>query len=139
MISLIYVSKAVSSLNDDELAEILRVSRENNGAGRVTGMLLYKGGNFMQLLEGPQDEVLALFERIKDDPRHCDATILSIEEIHMRQFPEWEMAFCNLDTHSLKSARGFSEFQEDDFMAEIFRKMPIRAYIMLVTIKENIR
>jgi len=50
MISLIYVSTADHLLSNEELLEILHISRKNNEVGPVTGMLLYKGGNFMQVL-----------------------------------------------------------------------------------------
>jgi len=51
MLSLIYVSTSVKLLNDEELLDILKVSRENNSGKDITGLLLYKGGNFMQVLE----------------------------------------------------------------------------------------
>ncbi|MBK9207916.1 MAG: BLUF domain-containing protein [Anaerolineales bacterium] len=65
MISIIYVSTSVRLLSDDELMDILKVSRENNSVSDVTGLLLYKGGNFMQVLEGPEDVVNALYEKSK--------------------------------------------------------------------------
>jgi hypothetical protein len=43
----------------------LEQSRENNLRLDVTGMLLYKGGNFMQMLEGEKDAVLGLYEAKK--------------------------------------------------------------------------
>ena len=48
----VYVSSAVDLFSDEELLKLLDVSRKNNQALDVTGMLLYKGGNFMQFLEG---------------------------------------------------------------------------------------
>jgi hypothetical protein len=126
-------------MNAEELLDILKVSRENNVASDVTGLLLYKGGNFMQALEGPDDVVMALYETIKKDPRHKDVSIISQEQIQKRQFPAWEMAFTNLDNPEVKNEPGYSQFLHDEFTAEVYRKNPLRAYIMLLTFRDNLR
>jgi len=139
MLSLIYVSTSVEMMKDDELLDILKVSRENNQEGEVTGMLLYKGGNFMQVLEGPDDAVNAVFEKIKKDPRHKDVSVLSREQIQKRQFSSWEMAFQNLDNPAIKNEPGYSQFLQDEFTAEVYRENPLRAYIMLLNFRDNMR
>ena len=139
MLSLIYVSSSVREMDAEELLGILKVSRENNVAKDVTGLLLYKGGNFMQALEGPDDVVMALYEKIKNDPRHKDVSIISTEQIQKRQFPAWEMAFTNLDNPEIKNEPGYSQFLHDEFTAEVYRKNPLRAYIMLLTFRDNLR
>jgi hypothetical protein len=126
-------------MNAEELLDILKVSRENNVAKDVTGLLLYKGGNFMQALEGPDDVVMALYETIKKDPRHKDVSIISTEQIQKRQFPAWEMAFTNLDNPEVKNEPGYSQFLQDEFTAEVYRSNPLRAYIMLLTFRDNLR
>ena len=139
MLSLIYVSSSVREMDAEELLGILKVSRENNVAKDVTGLLLYKGGNFMQALEGPDDVVMALYEKIKNDPRHKDVSIISTEQIQKRQFPAWEMAFTNLDNPEIKNEPGYRQFLHDEFTAEVYRKNPLRAYIMLLTFRDNLR
>ncbi len=139
MLSLIYVSTSVKLLNDEELLDILKVSRENNSSRDVTGLLLYKGGNFMQVLEGPDEVVEAVFETIKADPRHKDVIVLSREQISNRQFPAWEMAFQNLDNPEVKNEPGYSQFLQDEFIADVYRENPLRAYIMLLTFRDNMR
>ncbi len=139
MLSLIYVSTSIELLNDEELLDILKVSRENNTSGDITGMLLYKGGNFMQVLEGPDDAVTGIYEKIKKDPRHKGVSIISREQIQTRQFPSWEMAFQNLDNPTVKNEPGYSQFLQDEFTADIYRENPLRAYIMLLTFRDNMR
>ena len=139
MLSLIYVSTSVKLLNDEELLDILKVSRENNSGKDITGLLLYKGGNFMQVLEGPDESVEALYKKIEADPRHKDLTILSREQISTRQFPAWQMAFQNLDNPDVKNEPGFSQFLQDEFVAEVYRNNPLQAYIMLLTFRDNMR
>ena len=139
MLSLIYVSTSINLLSDEELLDILKVSRDHNKALDITGLLLYKGGNFMQVLEGPDEVVNSLYEKIKIDPRHKDVTVISSEQISARQFPAWEMAFQNLDNPALKDEPGYSQFLQDEFTADIYRENPLRAYIMLLTFRDNMR
>jgi hypothetical protein len=56
--------------SEEELIQLLETSRQNNAKIGVTGMLLYKDGNFMQLIEGPEEAVRALHAKISIDPRH---------------------------------------------------------------------
>jgi len=139
MLSLVYVSTSVKPLNDEELLDILKISRENNSSKDVTGLLLYKGGNFMQVLEGPDEAVEALYEKIKADPRHKDVNVLSREQISARQFPTWEMAFQNLDNPEIKNEPGYSQFLQDEFSADVYRENPLQAYVMLLTFRDNMR
>jgi len=139
MLSLIYVSISVNLLNDEELLSILKVSRENNASKDVTGLLLYKGGNFMQVLEGPDEVVNDLYEKIKLDSRHKDVSLISREQISARQFSSWEMAFQNLDNPAVKNEPGYSQFLQDEFTANVYRENPLQAYIMLLTFRDNMR
>jgi hypothetical protein len=139
MLSLIYVSSSMKQLSDQELLDILKTSRENNLAHDITGLLLYKGGNFMQALEGADDAVRALYKKIEQDPRHKDVSIISSEQIQARQFSAWEMAFQNLDAENVRNEAGYSQFLHDEFTAEVYRKNPLRAYIMLLTFRDNVR
>ena len=139
MISLIYVSTAVRLLSKDELLDILRVSRRNNEAGPVTGLLLYKDGNFMQVLEGPEVEVMNIFSKIEKDPRHIDITVICTELIEERQFADWKMAFLNLDDETIQQEKAYSDFLSNDLTGDIYRKTPRLAYTMLLSFKKNIR
>lgn len=139
MISLIYVSSSVTLLNTQELFDILRNARANNQKLDITGMLLYKGGNFMQVLEGAEESVKKLYAAIEKDPRHKGMTMLSEEKITERQFSKWEMAFQNLDEIPTQNEAGYSQFLHDEFTADIYLKNPKRAYIMLLTFRDNLR
>ena len=93
----------------------------------------------MQVLEGSAEQVDKLLEIIKKDGRHKDVTVISREEIQKRQFPSWEMAFQNLDNPAIKNEPGYSQFLHDEFTDDIYRENPLRAYIMLLNFKENLR
>lgn len=59
-------------------------------------MLLYHEGSFLQVLEGEQSSVEALFARIGEDPRHCRVMVLLRRSIDAPQFAEWSMGFVDV-------------------------------------------
>jgi hypothetical protein len=97
MYRMVYVSSATELFSDTQLKSLLSKSRQSNTAHGITGMLLYKDGNFMQCLEGPKDLVLNLDAKIKSDPRHRGMLVLLKEENVEPQFNEWAMGFKKID------------------------------------------
>lgn len=91
--SLVYVSAAARPLNADDLKNILTTARENNASLNITGMLLYHDGNFIQVLEGEQETVNTIFEKISRDPRHTNIIRVVQEPIRERLFTGWSMGF----------------------------------------------
>jgi hypothetical protein len=73
--------------------EILSKSRVNNLRDEITGALLFNAGCFAQVLEGPLDRVEAAFERIQQDDRHGEVSLLAVDPISHRYFPNWAMGF----------------------------------------------
>lgn len=138
MINLVYVSSAVKLFSDEELLELLRRSRENNEKLRITGLLLYHDGNFMQLLEGPEEPVMALYKTIRNDPRHKDVTTLIVAPIEERHFADWAMGFQNVDK-MIQSEAGVSQFLNTPLTAESFMDRPTRALVLLNTFRDMIR
>lgn len=93
MFQLIYVSQATSSIQLDEIENILEASRANNQVEQVTGMLMYKDRLFLQILEGEKDHVFSVYNRVKDDSRHQGVQIIEELEVPKRQFDQWIMGF----------------------------------------------
>ena len=93
----------------------------------------------MQVIEGPEEAILRLYEKISRDPRHDGLLVLSQEAISERQFSDWSMGFQNLDNLSPQDLPGFTDFLEADFRDESFRANPSRAYLMLLNFKKNMR
>jgi len=73
--------------------EILAKSRHNNERDGITGALLFNGGCFAQVLEGPLKKVEAAFERIQQDERHGEVSLLALDPIEARAFPNWAMGY----------------------------------------------
>lgn len=78
---------------DGELEDILAKSRRNNRLVGVTGALMFSAGYFGQVLEGPQAAIEATFERIQQDARHGDVSLLAFAPVADRAFESWAMAY----------------------------------------------
>ena len=93
MLQIVYISTARRPFTEAELQSVLAVSRRNNQAADITGLLISGGRRFLQALEGPEEAVAAAFERIKADPRHFAVVSLSMKQIETREFGRWAMGF----------------------------------------------
>jgi len=111
LVCAVYVSSAHKLLGDHELLELLQVARKNNERRDITGMLLYRDGNFLQILEGPASAVDELLDKIKRDARHHGVILMSRRGVEERQFSEWQMAFRNM-SKSHTAEDGYSPFLE---------------------------
>jgi len=116
MFFLVYASSAAELFSQTELLELLAKARENNTRLGVSGMLLYKGGNFMQVLEGEEQTVRALYTKISHDQRHRGLLALLQGEQAERQFPDWSMGFHNLDGEEALAIPGYSDFLNTSLM-----------------------
>lgn len=108
-----YASSAVRVFTAEELTALLAVSRARNGAAGVTGMLVHKGGNFLQALEGPEHAVRATMARIARDPRHRSVIMLHEGFHEERLFGEWSMAFEEVPWLDPSTYPGMSRFLTD--------------------------
>ena len=97
LVRLMYASRALDSVDQDELIAILKKSKANNPGIGVTGVLCFSGGIFLQVLEGGRSAVSRLYNRIAADPRHREVVLLSYEEIGERRFAGWSMGQVNLN------------------------------------------
>ena len=76
-----------------EIRSILAKSQENNARVGVTGALMFNAGCFAQVLEGPREHVEAVFERIQQDERHGEVSLLAFDPAAARAFETWSMGF----------------------------------------------
>ncbi len=134
---LIYVSIAEKPFTSAELLDLLEHARRNNEKAHVTGMLLYKEGNFMQVLEGEERVVKALAAKISRDPRHSKMITMLEGPLPQREFPEWSMGFADLDAVEASATPGYSEFMNTALTVEAFAGRPTRAQRLLAAFKRS--
>lgn len=102
---IVYVSSSSGLLTDDELARLLTLSQRNNRAQGITGVLLYLNGCIIQVLEGPQERVKALYAVITRDPQHSQVTKLFSGPIAHRSFADWSMGYKTMSVRELDHLR----------------------------------
>ncbi|WP_343590695.1 BLUF domain-containing protein [Paracidovorax wautersii] len=94
------------------IAGIAGHARRQNLRRGITGLLVFDGQRFGQQLEGPEDEVRALLQRIRDDPRHLYVEVLHHGPIPLRRFRNFSLAFSTLEDAAalerLQSLRGLA-------------------------------
>jgi phosphatidylserine/phosphatidylglycerophosphate/cardiolipin synthase-like enzyme len=127
----VYTSTATRNLTDDDLAELLRQCVRNNDRTGLTGLLLHRDGRFMQVLEGPDDAVQAVFAAIAADERHTDVRLLLDEQIPARQFPGWSMGFRAVDDATVRELHGYDDFLDKPASAAARPDAPSRARWLL--------
>lgn len=136
---LVYVSSAGRLFTTKELLAILGKFKRNNDLLGITGMLLYKDGNFIQALEGEEQNVRNLFAKVSRDPRHRGVMTLAEGFRAERQFSGWSMAFRNLDEPEARTTPGYSEFLNTALTSPEFTSEPDRCQRLLLAFKNNMR
>lgn len=91
MFRLVYFSTAKLDLKPQDLTDILDTATRINAERSITGVLLYNGLNFLQLLEGSRTDVETVFSRIMIDRRHSNIVTVLTEPASARLFPDWSM------------------------------------------------
>ena len=109
---LVYNSVAVPlDLPDIALEHILAGARRQNREAGVTGLLLFHGGDFVQLLEGTREAVGHIYhDIIVHDRRHRAVNLCWQQAVETRSFTGWSMGYTSpaaLDPAQTPHLEGF--------------------------------
>ena len=106
---IIYTSQATKELSKRNLLDLLHESRAFNKIDNITGVLLYKQGYFLQVLEGKTKVIDNLIERLIRDSRHKHFKIIQDNSIESRLFQNWRMGCADFDDPTLIFIPGISK------------------------------
>ena len=104
LVRLTYASTSASAQRgggtavDPEIGRILQACKTNNPKREIGGVLHYGHGYFLQVLEGPEEEVDALYQKISSDSRHQDVRTLDERQVEERRFPDWSMKYVPMES-----------------------------------------
>lgn len=122
MYRLLYLSHLASGRDFSVVAQILHVSRERNQQLGITGVLVFDGARFCQLIEGQRAHVVSLAQRIQADPRHTGYRVLfENEDGDARLQPRWRTGYCEPDDLDV--------FEDDD---ELTPALALQAFMRRV-------
>ncbi|HEX8624947.1 MAG TPA: BLUF domain-containing protein [Allosphingosinicella sp.] len=89
--TLTYTSRARLDLRDEDLEAIHQTARHLNALDGISGLLLFDGSRFLQIVEGAEDAIDSLVERLRMDPRHSAFEVRDERYVERRSFPDWSM------------------------------------------------
>ncbi|MCX5572525.1 diguanylate phosphodiesterase [Enterobacter sp. E-TC7] len=100
--TLIYRSQLKLSCQSSALRELVEHARIRNASLNITGVLLAKGTDVLQILEGSEESVVKLFHKIRNDKRHGGVVELMRDYGPRRRFENVGMLLFDLQTQSSK-------------------------------------
>lgn len=74
-----------------------------NALDGVTGLLIYNGRQFCQVIEGAESAIDDLIARLRRDPRHSEIVIEDERTIAEREFPGWSMQLAEVSIDYLEA------------------------------------
>ncbi|MGM0773878.1 MAG: BLUF domain-containing protein [Pseudomonadota bacterium] len=112
-----FAAKPVEKGVEPNVARILMASRRNNAKSEIVGGLYYGDNRFFQYLEGQEEAVRKLYDRIARDDRHRNVTTLLEEPIKARTFTNWSMKYVPLssDVNRFLDSHGMEAFNPLEF------------------------
>lgn len=113
LLQVLYISAARAPFDEDELMGLVHEARRDNARRGITGLLLYSGGHFIQLLEGEPDAVRDLSAKIKADTRHHEFQVILHRPADERLFPDWAMGVASNVDMSDEHRAELSTFIDD--------------------------
>lgn len=120
--TLLFVSDLAPGAPLDSVAGIARQARTNNAQTDITGLLVFDGELFAQLMEGPQAAVVSVAGLMRTDRRHRGMNILhSAPLMKPRRFPSWRLGYLLMDLQefgvtSLRGQQGPAALEAFYFM-----------------------
>lgn len=92
-----YISDSVEHKSIEKLKKLYLKAKKNNHELNITGVLIYKNKNFLQVLEGDVSSVNTTFEKIKFDKRHRNIFEVINTTTDVRIFQDYNFGFTIVD------------------------------------------
>jgi hypothetical protein len=99
----------------EEVYHLVAGARASNRRLSVSGTLIFSGTYFAQYLEGPEEKLSLLFQRICRDPRHGQIRVLLDSRRERREFPRRSLQFSG---PSMFVDRHIGQFFDEDLQGQ---------------------
>ena len=131
--SVTYTSLARLDLQTSDLEDLHRSARESNALEGITGLLVFNGTHFLQIIEGSETAIEELVERLRKDPRHTGFEVRDQRKVDARSFPDWSMELVRVNA-SYFEARDTLEDRLPDTVPEAIQARLFRMTELISTI-----
>jgi Sensors of blue-light using FAD len=101
---ILYISDLSEHTSAAQTSDVLASARTRNAERNITGVLLFDGAHFVQLLEGDHGAVTALMQRIDADARHRNIIVLHTGVTEKRRFLNFGAGYWYVDDESQSAA-----------------------------------
>ena len=116
-----YRSKAIASLSEGQLHDLLVTSQANNRRSGLTGLLIYDEGQFFQWIEGEPERLDTMWGAIQRDQRHTNIELIGRQSVPLRFFGDWDMRLSVRGPDHFGKPEGISQAPAD-LIARLFRR-----------------
>jgi hypothetical protein len=123
--TLTYTSRARLDLGDEDVAAIHDTARHLNALDGISGLLLFDGSRFLQIVEGTEDAIDNLVGRLRMDPRHSAFEVRDERYVEQRSFPDWSMELVRVSA-GYKNAKSEVATALPEAVAEPVRELVAR-------------
>ena len=107
----IYTSTPTNSSRKEVIDQITEESIKWNSKHGITGMLLCLEDRYFQFLEGKEEDVDEVFNKIKADSRHTEVYVRIKGYENERIFKEWSMGSWMLNNEELNSLSALQDLK----------------------------
>ena len=104
-----YTSLARLDLTAQDLADIHASARRLNALDGITGLLVFNGKRFLQIIEGAESAIDDLVDRLRADPRHSAFEIRDERIVAERAFPDWSMELVTVSAEWLEAREAIEQ------------------------------
>ena len=129
---IVYTSQALEQFNKRILLDLLHDARAFNKIDNITGVLMHRKGNFLQIIEGESENVANLLTRLLSDPRHNKIKIIVDSSVDRRLFSNWTMGCADFDKPELSLIPGIrTDLSDPQVIEDIIIRLPEIAVFLL--------
>ncbi len=107
---LVYKSVATDLFDPSRIDDLCKQAFIFNNSKGITGLLIYHEKIFFQWIEGSENDIFLLYEKLKKDPRHQYLREILYTASASRQFNGWGMkaVYSNMDISGIPGMEGFN-------------------------------
>jgi len=109
-----YISDSKTDESLDSLKTLFQQAEENNIKNEITGILIYKNKNFLQVFEGESKVVDETFKRIVKNKKHHNIFKIIETNIDSRIFEDYNYGFTTIsDKTTIRQLQEYFDWLKD--------------------------
>jgi hypothetical protein len=117
--SVTYTSLASLDLGEDDITAIHRTAAQINALEGISGLLIFNGTHFLQIVEGAGDAIDELLVRLRRDRRHHGIEIRDERELEERAFRGWSMEMVRVESRYYEAREEIAQRLPEDIPAAV--------------------